>query len=57
VVLACCEHDDHGDKVGDHKAEIDLEVSGEDEPAVAVAFLELTGGFGGADRTCWAEKG
>lgn len=56
MVFTCGQHDDHGDEVGDDEAETDLEVGGEDEPAVAVAAFELTGGLGGADGACWAGK-
>jgi hypothetical protein len=51
MILACRENDDHGHKGRDHEPKIDLEVGGQDEPAVTMAFLQLAGGFGGADRT------
>lgn len=49
VVLSEDQNQDHGDQVRDDETGVDLEVGEHDEPAVAMALLELAGALCGRD--------
>jgi hypothetical protein len=49
MILTRRKHDNHGDECADDEPQVDLKVCGEDEPPVAVAFLQFSCRFRSAN--------
>lgn len=52
--LSASQSDNHGGQGSNNEAGVDHEVGEENEPSVAVAFLELTGRLGACHRASGA---
>ena len=50
MILTRGQYDQHWNECGDHETEIDLEIRGQDEPAITMALFEFAGRLCGPDR-------